>query len=156
MPGSAGIGGAGLFDNEMSLFTQTDLIAAIPNVHLLMAMEDDQDSDTIDSVFESILADAERWISGYLEQAGLEIPDPVPSRLRHAGIKYAEYMLHRRRNNATFAERVYEEWIRPASKWLERIATGAESLVPITADDTPGGLVAEPSKLNTPAGGLMI
>lgn len=132
----------------MSLFTQEDLIAAIPDAEILMAMDDEVNHDTTDEVFDSILADAVRWVNGYLEQAGLAMPEPPPSRLKHCGIKYAEYALHRRRSNSAKAKEIYEEWIKPAMHWLERIATGQESLLP-KETDTPGGIVSEPSRTHS-------
>ncbi len=140
----------------MSLFTRDDLIAAIPDSHILLATDDDGEDGTDEAVFASVLVDATAWINGYLEQAGLAIPDPVPSRLKHIGVKYAEYALHRRRGNAERAAQVYEEWIKPAMLWLGKIATGAETLLPIDDDVTPGGLVSEPSRTHFPQGGMMV
>lgn len=138
----------------MSLFTKGDLLAAIPDAYILLATDDSADSDTTDAVFGAILVDASAWINGYLEQACLTLPDPPPARLKHIGVKYAEYALHRRRNNAVMAERIYDEWIRPAMKWLERIATGSESLV--SGETTVGGLVSEPARFQSENGSMMV
>jgi len=135
------------------LFTREDLIGGIPDAYILLATDDEVNTDTTDAVFDSVLDDTTKWIMGYLEQAGLALPEPPPSRLKHYAVKYAEYSLHRRRGSPK-ADTIYTEWIKPAMTWLDRIATGQEQLTPPA--ETPGGIVSEPSRTLPHTGGMMV
>jgi len=144
----------------MALFSQSDLLAAMPEAIQLLAAddaataEDLEDADVV-AVFDAIVAEATDWITGYLEQAGLTLAATPPTRLKHLGIKYAEYTLWRRRGHADRAKQIYEEWIKPGADWLAKIASGAESLSPPAEDDEPSGAIIEDSKTYNP-GGLMV
>ena len=142
----------------MALFSQSDLVASIPEATQLLALDDNSDGAADTGAFAAVLADAEVWIAGYLEQAGLTLPSPAPSRLKHLGMRYAEYTLWRRRGAAEKAKQVYEEWLARGIKWLERIASGEESLLPLPLGDPaaePGAITA-PAKSHASDGRLMV
>jgi hypothetical protein len=127
----------------MSLFSKAELVAAMPEATQHLALDDGDDGQQVDAIFAAVLAEAEAWIGGYLQQAGLELADPPHERLKHAGLKYAEYTLWNRRGHAERAKQVYEQWIEPAMEWLARVARREESLTPDDEALTPPGAIVE-------------
>jgi len=141
----------------MALFTQDDLKAFIPEAYQEMAMDDDGIGMLDETVFASILQACLDWITGYLEQAGLTLDDPAPRRIKVAAMRYAEYMLWDRRGHFEKAKACYDNWIKPAMVWLDKIATGAELIVPpAPSDETIASVLTEPARTFNPDGGLMI
>ncbi|NQT92544.1 MAG: DUF1320 family protein [Lentisphaerae bacterium] len=140
----------------MGLFTQDDLLSAFPESTQLLALDDDADNEADSGVFDSIMEAAETWIGGYLEQVGIALASVLTNkRLKHLGLRYAEYTLWRRRGHVEKAEAVYDQWIAPGMKWLDRVATGAESLVATPAGASEASAVSEPARTYDPAGRLM-
>jgi phage gp36-like protein len=140
----------------MELFSRNDLIAGIQDASLLLHLDDDSDGAEDSGLLASVHDDALNWINGYLQQAGIELPVSIPARLKHSAVKYAEYSLWTRRGGIERAKSVYDQWIKPAMVWLERIARGEETLVPPDVDDTPAGAIVEAAKTTNSSGGLMI
>ena len=141
----------------MTFFTRADLVAGIQDADLLLHLDDDADGAEDAQLIESLNSEAEKWIMGYLEQAGVEMPSSIPARLQHCAIKYAEYLLWSRRKAAERADKVYEQWIAPAMAWLDKIARGVEVLLPADADDeTPPGAITETAKTTSSGGSMMI
>ena len=140
----------------MLLFSTDDLIASIADADLLQHLDDDSDGAEDQQIIESVHDSALNFINGYLEQAGTEVPDPVPARLKHTALKYAEYCLLNRRHAQERAAAIYEQWIKPAMAWLSRIASGEELLQPVEDDQTPPGAIVEPAKTTPSGGGLAI
>lgn len=140
----------------MALFTTDDLKAFIPEAYQVMALDDENFGSLDVPVFNSVHQAAEDWISGYLEQAGITIGDPVPKRLKVAAMRYAEFTIWDRRGEFTRSKAVYENWIANLEKWLGKIATGAETLIPIAAADDTADAITEPARTYNPSGGLMI
>jgi phage gp36-like protein len=142
----------------VALFSQADLIGSVPEIAQLLTLDDDGNSVADDGVFDAVLAEATEWIEGYLEQAGETLADPPPKRLKHLGMKYAEYTLWRRRGHAERTKQLYEEWIKPANAWLDRIAAGSETLEPVAIDgsaDSGGDVISETARTYPTGGGLM-
>ena len=142
----------------MVLFTQSDQVASIPEATQLLALDDNADGSADSGAFAAVLADAEQWIAGYLEQAGITLLNPPPARLKHLGVRYAEYTLWRRRGGAEKASKIYEEWLEPGMMWLERIARGQEKLSPQAPGDpaTQAGAITEPAKSYPSDGRLLV
>jgi len=143
-----------------NLYTLADLEAIIPSDFLLLAMDDDGDGIIDQGVFDAIHGMAQGRILGFLEQAGIPaIPDPAPTRLRHFAQRYAEMMLYRRRGQFERARDIQESFLAGEEKWLGRIATGQESLLPAAdpaASDSISGAIVEDAKSYLSTGGMMI
>lgn len=139
----------------MALFTRQDLIAAIQDASLL-ALLDDSGTGEDSVVLAAIQAEAEEWVNGYLEAAGIGIPNPVPARLRFNAIKYAEYGLWRRRGADARAKVLYDDWIAPAAAWLERVALGEERLTAASASDLEAEAITEKSRLYNESGTMLL
>ena len=139
----------------MALFSQTDLIAGIPEITQLVTLDDDGDQIADVGVFDSVLAEATDWIEGYLEQAGLSIPSTVPKRLKHLGVKYAEYTLWRRRGHSERMKELFDNWLKPGAAYLEKVSRGEESLAADSAADTTGTVISEPARTHDEAGRMM-
>ena len=140
----------------MGLFTQDELTAAVPESIQLLALDDDADNAADSGLFEKVLADAETWIGGYLEQAGLALADYVTNkRLKHLGIRYAEYSLWNRRGQAERTKKIYDEWIKPGMTWLEKVASGAETLTAAAQGGSAASVITEPARTYDAAGRLM-
>lgn len=137
----------------MALFTQADLIGSVPEIAQLLTLDDDNDAIADSASFEAVLAETQAWIEGFLDQAGLTLSDPPQKRIKHLAMKYAEYTLWRRRGHAERTKQLYDEWIHPGAAWLERVATGAETLLP-----SSGGaeVISEPARTFSSSGGLMV
>ena len=140
----------------MVLFGKDDLVASISDADLLQHLDDDSDGAEDLQIIESLHADSLNFINGYLDQAGIVVADPVPARLKHTALKYAEYSLLNRRHAQERAAAIYEQWIKPAMAWLSRIASGEELLQPVEDDQTPPGAIVEPAKTTPSGGGLAI
>jgi hypothetical protein len=140
----------------VALFAQEELQAAVPEAIQLLALDDDADDAADTGLFDKILADVENWIGGYLEQAGISLDSVLSNkRLKHLGMKYAEYSLWRRRGQGERSGKIYEEWIEPGMKWLARIATGAEALEVVLTAGAGATVVSEPARTFDAAGRLM-
>jgi len=140
----------------MALFAQSDLEDAFPEATSLLAMDDDGDGVADSGVFTRLLAAATEFIEGYLQQCGGSIADPPQKRLKHIGLRYAEYTLWRRRGHTARADAVYEQWLKPEMVWLDRIANGKEALKPGATEDGAATAITEPAKTHLSGGGLMV
>jgi hypothetical protein len=142
----------------MSLFTQAEMVASMPASKMLLGMDDDGDSVEDEGLFASILTSAEDFVGGYLDQAGIaRWPDPLPARLKTAGMNFALYKLYERRGMQNEMKTQMENWVSPDRTWLSRIANGEESLSPaVTEPDTGGAVVSEPARTTTERGYFLI
>lgn len=97
--------------------------------------QDGPESD--ESIFAGILADAERWISGYLDPAGIVLPDPLPARIKHLALQYGRWALYSRHGALEAARDIWKMFLVDGGKWLADVASGKEHLVPQSNAPTP-------------------
>lgn len=140
----------------MAYITKADLIASIADVRLAQALDDNRDGQEDNGLWAAISAEVDNFIGGYLDQAGISTIDPVPGRLKFAALRYAEYRLLFRSKLPDRAKEVYDQWIKPAMAWLERIATREESLAMESQGSVSGAVISEPSRIYSESGRLMV
>jgi phage gp36-like protein len=142
----------------MSYFTRGELVSAIDDVNLTKALDDNADGSADSNVFESLLNEVDLFINGYLEQAGISLPlASVPGRLKHLALRYAEYRLCARRNYHDRATDIYNQWIKPGMEWLEKIATGRQTLIDDDADaDAAAAAITEDAKSYNATGAMIV
>lgn len=137
--------------------TEEEFKGQLPARFVTAALDDDNDGSADSGVLSAIVTDAENWIDGYLEAAGIEKPvtASLHPRLKHSALKYALYTLYDRRGMSEQAERIYKEWIGPAMKWLEALSTRKENLTPAqgAANASSTSIITETSKLHRTGGG---
>jgi phage gp36-like protein len=140
----------------MPWITSDDLIAQIPSQYLLQALDDDGDGEADEGVLDAIVAEAEMWVEGYLQEAGITTPDAqgLHSRIKHSVLMYAKYRVFDRRGIREESQAVYDQWIKPAVAWFEKLAVRRAALTPEQgAGKVPGAsIITAPSRTHSATG----